>query len=250
MPDSRHHASPRQHAWQHRDWSQAFAALPLDEPDASAWPAIAARLDAPHRARWPYWLATAAALALLTVVPLRQLADGITAPGKADLADAGPAIAPATAPATSSVADSARDQHSGALSADGLPRPTARSLRDTLPAITPAVASVTSAPYRSDPTRSDLERFYAESAQLEAVLTMVRDERVASGPAAALSGQLDAYVTTIDAALSQAALPQAQRLALWDQRVDALRQVVGLESTQRWLAASGERYDGALVSVD
>jgi hypothetical protein len=79
---------------------------------------------------------------------------------------------------------------------------------------------------------------------------MARDDRVASGPAAALSDELDAYLTSIDAALSQPALPRSQRLALWDQRVDALRQVAGFASTQRWLAANGDRYDGALVSVD
>jgi hypothetical protein len=32
--------------------------------------------------------------------------------------------------------------------------------------------------------------------------------------------------------------------------VDTLRSTVGFETTRRWLAANGERYDGALVRVD
>lgn len=95
-----------------------------------------------------------------------------------------------------------------------------------------------------------LERLYAESARLEAVLSIARDDRVASGPGAALSEEFDHYLASIDTALSQPALSQTQRFALWTRRVDALRQAAGLESTQRWLAVNGDRYDGALVNVD
>lgn len=201
MPDSHDQDIP-----QRGDWAGAFATMPLDAPDASAWPAIRARLDARRRMRWPLWLATAAALTLVAVLPLRQLAEDAAArTGSEIVATAVPATATATAPSAA---------------ADG------------------------------SHTRSDFERLYAESARLEAVLDVARDDRVTSGPAAALSGELDAYLTSIDATLSQPALPQAQRLALWGRRVDALRQVTGFASTQRWLAANGDRYDGALVSVD
>jgi len=45
-------------------------------------------------------------------------------------------------------------------------------------------------------------------------------------------------------------LPLDQREALWRERVRTLRDLAGVETTQLWLAAQGERYDGALVSVD
>jgi len=218
MPDSH-----QQHPPSPSDWTDAFAALPLDAPAASAWPAIASRLDARRRVRWPLWLATAAALALVAIVPLQRLAnDRIARPSDSAIVDAGSRAAAAAA-------------EPGAASAD------TRVTTADQPAPTDAA---------NGPSRADFERLYAESAQLEAVLAMAHDDRVASGPAAALSDEFDAYLTSIDAALSQPALPRAQRLALWDQRVDALRQVAGFASTQRWLAANGDRYDGALVSVD
>ena len=95
-----------------------------------------------------------------------------------------------------------------------------------------------------------LEQLYAESAQLEALLAMARDERVSSGSAAAVADDLDRQLASIDAALMQPDLPQARQLALWRERVETLRSVVGFESTRRWLAAQGERYDGALALVD
>jgi hypothetical protein len=95
-----------------------------------------------------------------------------------------------------------------------------------------------------------LEQLYAESAQLEALLAMARDERVSSGTAAALAGDLDRQLASIDTALMQPGLSRAQQLALWRQRVDALRSVASFEGTRRWLVAQGERYDGALVSID
>jgi len=220
MPDS------RQHLPSLGNWSDAFAVLPLDAPEASVWPAVAARLDARRRARWPLWLATAAALALVAVVPLRRLADGTAAP--------------------SLRGDVAAETRSRAASASTSPGVGGDDTR-VATADRPTPTSTSPAGHRP---RSEFERLYAESAQLEAVLAMARDDRVASGPAAALSGELDAYLASIDAALSQPGLPRSQRLALWDQRVDALRQVAGFETTQRWLAANGDRYDGALVSVN
>jgi hypothetical protein len=95
-----------------------------------------------------------------------------------------------------------------------------------------------------------LEQLYAESAQLESLLAMARDERVSTGTAAALAGDLDRQLASIDTALMQPGLSRAQQVALWQQRVNALRSVVSFEGTRRWLAAQGERYDGALVSVD
>ncbi len=168
-----------------RDWTEAFAALPLEAPAAQGWARIAARLDARRRPAWPVWLATAAALAL----------------------------------------------------AVGLPWKFGHDRQPQLPSVT-----------STEPTA--LEALHAESAQLEALVAYARDERVASASALAVAGELDTRIGTIDAALRQPQLPAAQQLELWQQRVDALRALAGFESTQRWLAAQGERYDGALVRVD
>lgn len=173
-----------------KQWSDAFAALPLEQPAADGWSRIAAQLDARKRTRWPMWLATAAALLLAIALPWRM----------------------------------------GQRPTDVAPQTPAK----------PAIAV----------TADSLEQLYAESAQLEALLAMARDERVSSGSAAAVAGDLDQQLASIDAALMQPGLPPARQLALWRDRVEALRAVVGFEGTRRWLAAQGERYDGALALVD
>lgn len=120
------------------------------------------------------------------------------------------------------------------------------------PAGTPRVAQVqpAAAGARGDIDAATLDQLYAESARLEALLQVARDPRVASGTAAAVSMDLDARVAAIDAALMRPGLTPAQQTALWRERVQALRVLTGFESTRRWLAAHGERYDGALVRVD
>lgn len=95
-----------------------------------------------------------------------------------------------------------------------------------------------------------LQRLYAESGQLESLLQLARDDRVASGTAAAMAGELDARIASIDAALMQPDLPRPRQLQLWQDRVDALRSAAGFEGTRRWLAAQGTRYDAALVQID
>jgi hypothetical protein len=95
-----------------------------------------------------------------------------------------------------------------------------------------------------------LEQLHAESARLEALLQYARDGRVASGAAAMMAAEFDARITAVDAALMQPGISPERRMQLWRERVDMLRDFAGFESTRRWLAASGERYDGALVHVD
>lgn len=114
---------------------------------------------------------------------------------------------------------------------------------DTVPP-TAAIAATTRV--ADDP----FERLYAESAQLESLLAVARDERVSSGTAAALSGELETRLASIDVALMQPGLSRDQQLALWQQRVDGLRTLTGFESNRRWLAAQGAHYDGVLVAVD
>ena len=113
---------------------------------------------------------------------------------------------------------------------------------------TASVATSQSAPASSQ--AASLDSLYAESAQLESLLQYARDDRVSSGAAAALSAELDARIAAIDSALIQPGLSPERQLWLWRNRVEALRSLTGFESTRRWLAANGERYDGALARVD
>ena len=91
---------------------------------------------------------------------------------------------------------------------------------------------------------------HVESAQLEGLLALARDDRVASAAAAVLGEQLDTRIVSIDSALREPGLSRGQQLSLWRERVDVLRSAVGFQSTRRWLAAQGERYDGAVVQID
>lgn len=112
-------------------------------------------------------------------------------------------------------------------------------------------ASTVAANAGNDPlATATLPQLYTESAQLESLLQFARDDTVSSGAAAALAGELDARVASIDAALMQPGLSSEQQLSLWRDRVQALRSLTGFESTRRMLAAKGERYDGALARVD
>lgn len=112
------------------------------------------------------------------------------------------------------------------------------------------VPSAQSTPSASATTGDTLETLYAESAQLESLLRFARDDRVSSGTAAALAGELDSQLASIDAALMRPGLSPDQQMSLWRDRVEALRTLTSFESTRRWLVANGSRYDGALAQVD
>ena len=88
----------------------------------------------------------------------------------------------------------------------------------------------------------------AQSAQLETLVALARDDRVATASSAALTVELDERIGRIDASLSQPGLGDAERASLWRERVATMRELAGIETTRRWMTASGERYDGALVS--
>lgn len=110
----------------------------------------------------------------------------------------------------------------------------------------PAKVAATQAP---TPVTDPLETLYGQSAQLESLLALARDEQVATGAALELNADLDQELASIDAQLRQPGLDEARQLALWRARVDTLRSAVAFESTRRLLAANGEGYDGALVKV-
>jgi hypothetical protein len=262
MPDAIHPQSPRP-----VDWHQAFAALPQAAPPVRAWETLSARLDARRTRRWPAWLALAATLALVALLPLRQGGDG-AANGTMPTGAAPVATAPRQ--------DATADSHDSPVAATQVaatraqPRP-APAAASTAPAAAPArrVAQASPKPARKQPratvagpateaARPDvandsaaatLQPLYAESARLETLLSLARDDRVASASAAIVADALDAQVASIDATLADPALDDARRLQLWRDRVDALRQAAGFEGTQRLLASQGHG-DALLASVD
>jgi len=272
MPDaSSHRTLPS-------SWGEAFAALPPEAPPAGGWARLARALPEHRRQRWPAWVALAAALALIAIVPLRWSrpdAPAATAPlvrapatAPAKIAAAQPAPAstnrvPADgggASPSNKVTGASRDVATITSPASESGRsPAAESATATQPDAgttgAPRLATVDAPPRESieaPATPSELERLYAESAQLEALLALAREGRgeVANGAVAMLSDDLATRVSRIDAALMLPSLASERRLALWRDRVDALRQAAAFESTQRLLAARGEQYDAMLVSID
>jgi hypothetical protein len=261
-------------------WGEAFAVLPLETPDAGAWQRIERARPRPRRARWPAWTAAiAAALAVIALMPTllskpprtvdpREVvqshgaAASVVRDASADaaggetttrLAPAEPrlAIAPAS---TSGATGRARRADAGSrvshVSSPAIgTEETVASAQDSVDASTNEPAVNAGDPTQT-PATDELERLYAESAQLETLLNLARDERVSSGTAAALASDFDAQVAGIDAELVQPGITRDRRTQLWRERIDALRQLTAFESTQRLLAAQGERYDARLVSID
>jgi hypothetical protein len=128
-----------------------------------------------------------------------------------------------------------------------------RARVESAPASAPAVASTT-VPEESVSTTTDvamdpLQKLKTQSAQLEALVALARDEHVGNASSELLSSGLDSSIAAVDAALSQPDLAETRRQELWQQRVDLLQQLAGIEATSRWLAAQGASNDTALVSV-
>ena len=243
------------------DWNAAFAALPEATPPDHGWRRLQARLPAAtpaHRPRWPWGMAIAASLLLAAVLPWRLLA---------------PTQQPPAASATSVAArpaieqpDPASKTPDAAIATTGptpAPMPTlvahgTRAPSSLIPAVRVATrdrpagraaATPETAPADTDAAAA-LDALYARSAQLEDLLALARDDRVATGAASALTDVLEAQLATVDAALSQPDLSASQRATLWGSRVDALQQLAGIATTQRLYAARGQSYDAALVTID
>ena len=109
-----------------RELEAAFAALPLLQPRASAWPQLERELRArrPQRqSAWPRWVALAAALAIAAVLPLaldREATEVAPATTIADATPAQPAPAPVSTDPNADLIE--RNQALGAwLAAGGEP---------------------------------------------------------------------------------------------------------------------------------
>lgn len=247
-----------------RDWNEAFAALPPETPATDALSGVFARIPAPARPGRGWWIAAAAVLALVAIVPLAMDVARRSGEGRSPAP-----LAASPRPATSAPLQQADSMVASAMPAAVVPdrkaldtrpqrpreatRPRGRDEQERIAkAATPhhdPRRSRKPAPAR-EPADDAMEPLYAESARLEALLALARDDRVSSATAIALGSDFEARVAGIDAALVQPSLTAQRRLELWKERVSALRTYASFESTQRALAASGERYDAMLVSID
>jgi hypothetical protein len=220
MPDSRaHDPMPR-------DWRDAFGALPLEAPPEDAWQRLAAVLPparaTPRRARWRRpALALVATTFFAAVIPLMHWRAVQTTPPPLQRPASVATAAKATAVTPTASVETAS--------------PVAAAPETSAPAevATAPVARRPAAP----PAPTRLDALYTESARLEAVLAQLPDSSAGNVAALAVSAELQDQVTHIDLALSQPALPDVTRTALWEQRVDTLRQLTGVEATQRWQVA-------------
>lgn len=249
MSDRHTASSPRPHA----DWDQAFAALPQETPDPGSWQRIAASAWPRRRARWPAWLATAAMLGLAALLPWRD----VLGPASQNA----PQVAPDNALDNQPDAGASRPAGPGVTASTGNGAATATGAREPTPASpqsravaerAPVVAAASDARPPTVPA-AELERLYAESAQLEALVALARETRVVTtGPAAALASRFETRVAEIDARLVALGTTGAspERARLWRERVAAMRDLASFETTQRLLASRGERYDAMLVSID
>lgn len=249
------------------NWSDAFNRIPMESPERDTWSRLALEIHPPARSskRLFRWAAAATIAALAVAVPLAWFARDAATPETPMLARQAPnpfaTHGPAHVPPVHAVDDppatfakvtppaEQRPVHVVEPAGKDASRPPATQVAAIAPDQAGSVAGPLSAHDAAAGRQDSLPDLYAESAQLEALLLQMQDERVSTGPAAALAAQYESRLATIDASLSDPALTDDLRATLWSERVGALRGLVGFEATQRWLNARGERYDGQLVAV-
>src|SRR5690606_5128867 len=182
-------------------WGEAFAALPAETPPRDGWQRVARQLDARRRRHAPAWFGVAAAAGVVLAVGVWTLRPG---PEPAlPAADPAPVTAAQPAPesagavveiATSPAPDTATPTASS-------PSPSAAPARATATqrpggADTPPEAATDAA---QDTALASLQR---ESAQLEGLLALARDDSVGSAGAVLLADAFDARLAGIDALLA------------------------------------------------
>lgn len=267
-----------------RGWSEAFAALPIETPPSDGWARISRALEASaprqgalrreRRTTWLIGLASAAVLVLAAWSPLSRWLQSSGQSQPPVIASETPGLRGPAAPVRSEPLETretapspASDVHpSPTNTASTATQPTHRKPSRRTPAVarrsadsdlatvsqtiatqkeaTPGNGAITTAA-----DANPLPKLQAQSAQLEALVALARDDRVANA-SELLSSELDAGIAAVDAALSQPDVSDTRRQELWQQRVDLLRQLAGVEATSRWLAAQGASNDTTLVSVD
>lgn len=267
MPDT-DHKNPSASVHAPTGWGDAFAALPMETPPSGGWQRVSRAIDAPaqplsraRRARWPMWLAAAATVSAVALVPVLMRETPPAGTVEVARTTTPPVATPPAKVATPGANATPTPSHEAAVTdtVARAPVSTPRNKRRPSPTTPPHEAApkrlvaAESTPPSTGTTASDiadLHALQAQSAQLETLVALARDDRVATASSAALTVELDERIGRIDASLSQPGLGDAERASLWRERVATMRELAGIETTRRWMTASGERYDGALVSVD
>lgn len=113
---------------------------------------------------------------------------------------------------------------------------------------TTAPHSVASAS-NTTPAAARLNALMSESAQLERLVAAANDDGASSGSTALLGLQMEDSLQHVDASLNSGTLTDKQQLALWQQRVNLLRQIASLETSRHYYAAEGRSLDVALVAA-
>ncbi|MBL8256537.1 MAG: hypothetical protein JNJ62_08050 [Pseudoxanthomonas mexicana] len=219
-----------------RDWADAFAALPCEPSPAGSWQRLADALPpVPTAARPSRWrrpaMTLAASVLLAFVVPLMSWRALHHAPPTGQGTWHIAATSPTSASQAAVDAPAPTQTEAAPLAPPPSPdtRSTAARVQDrAFPATHATTPSV-------QPAR--LDALYNESARLEAVLAQLPDTGASNVATLAVAADLQDQVAHIDLALSQSALPIDTRAALWEERVDTLRQLTGVETTQRWSVA-------------
>lgn len=96
--------------------------------------------------------------------------------------------------------------------------------------------------------RLELAALMSESARLERLLAATSDSGASSATTAVLSLEFEDRLHSLDTELAAAGDPERQ-LALWQRRVQLLRDVAAVETSRHYLAAEGRSLDVALVAA-
>ncbi|WP_024867740.1 hypothetical protein [Pseudoxanthomonas suwonensis] len=222
-------------------WHEAFAALPLEAPREDKWPRIAAALPGARRPRRVLPWALAAATASLAALPALQLLRQPASQPEADAHVPAPTTSmPAAAGTVAIHQDPAPEPAPIAAKTPDAPAQTAPT--------TPATVAATREPAAMP--AANLRPLQEESARLERLLGSLAGTQGGDALQLALAASLQAQVAGIDDALARPALDEGARAGLWQQRVEALRELASLAADQRWQALYGGDSSGyALVQV-
>src|SRR5690606_24421386 len=173
-------------------WGEAFAALPAETPPRDGWQRVSRQLATRRRARLPAWAGLAAAAGLLLALGLwtglRPLAPTPASPTAAP----GPRVASQPARRASATPDATPDPATGAIDGDTVASPatrppaTATRVAATQDPSTNAATAMTTTPENA------LAPLQQESAHLETLLALARDDSVGSAGAVLLADAFDA----------------------------------------------------------